>query len=322
MKAVVLTHTGKPEVLKIMEVPIPKVIPGWVLIKVKGFGLNRSELMMRQFEANASYIKLPRILGIECVGEVENPSDSHFKIGQKVIALMGGMGRTFDGSYAEYALIPSKNVFSVESKMSWSELAAIPESYFTAWGSLFNCLQLKKSETILIRGGTSSAGLAAIQLAKSIGSQVIASTRNLFKSELLYQQGADYVLIDDGSISEQLKSKLPKGIDKILELVGASTLFESMSFLKQHGIICMTGILGEKHTLDRFYPIKDIPSGVYLTAFSSNNPTQEIINEIFIHIDKHFIKPKIGNIFTLNEISYAHQLMEENKANGKIVIIN
>lgn len=176
MKAVVLYKTCSPEELTISEIPVPEVKPGWLLIKVKAFGLNRSELMMREYEGNAQYIQLPRVLGIECVGEIADPSDSIFSKGQRVVALMGGMGRSFDGSYAEYTLVPAKNVFTVDSDLDWTELAAIPETYFTAYGSLFNCLQLSPEDVLIVRGGTSAAGLAAIQLAKSIGSTVLAST--------------------------------------------------------------------------------------------------------------------------------------------------
>lgn len=322
MKAVVLIQTGAPEVLQLIEVPIPAVKPGWVLIQVKAFGLNRSELMMRQYEGNAPYIQLPRILGIECVGIVANASDSHFRNGQTVVALMGGMGRSFDGSYAEYTLVPAKHVFTVDTDMSWEQLAAIPETYFTAYGSLFDSLQLRTDDVLLVRGGTSSAGLAAIQLAKSIGAIVLASTRTEEKRELLISTGADYVLIEDGTLGSQLKALYPQGVTKILELIGAVTLMESMNLLNKHGIVCVTGILGKKATLDNFYPIKDIPSGVYLTGFVSNSPSQKLIDSLFSHIKQHAIQPIIAKIFSLDQMVDAHSLMENNEANGKIVIVN
>jgi len=322
MKAVLLNHTGTPDVLKVSEVPIPTVVSGWVLIKVKAFGLNRSELMMREYEGNASYIQLPRILGIECVGEVEDGSDTHFKKGQKVVALMGGMGRSFDGSYAEYALIPAKNVFSVDTKLGWAELAAIPETYFTAYGSLFQSLQLVSTDVLLVRGGTSAAGLAAIQLAKSIGATVLASTRKESKRELLIKQGADHMLIEDGTLAPKLKQLYPQGISKILELIGPSTLYESMSLLRLHGIVCVTGILGKKATIDNFYPIKDIPTGIYLTGFVSNSPSQFIIDELFTYLGDYNLHPLIARTFSLEEIAEAHKLMESNEANGKIVVVN
>ena len=319
MKAVVLYKTCSPEELTISEIPVPEVKSGWVLIKVKAFGLNRSELMMREYEGNAPYINLPRVLGIECVGEIADVSDSTFRKRQKVVALMGGMGRSFDGSYAEYALIPTKNVFTVETDLPWEELAAIPETYFTAYGSLFSSLQLSPEDILLVRGGTSAAGLAAIQLAKSIGATVLASTRKTHKRELLINQGADHVLIDDGTLKSQLLNLYPNGITKVLELVGPVTLAELLSMVKQHGIVCVTGILGKKGTIENFYPINDIPSGVYLTGFSSNYPTQKIMDDIFSRIRNHNLCPAIAKVFALSEIGQAHRLMENNEANGKVV---
>jgi NADPH:quinone reductase len=320
MKAVVLYKTCSPLELTVSEIPIPEVRPGWVLIRVKAFGLNRSELMMREYEGNAPYITLPRVLGIECAGEIADPSDSAFHPRQRVVALMGGMGRSFDGSYAEYTLVPSKNVFSVKTEMDWEELGAIPETYFTAWGSVMDCLQLSPDDTLLVRGGTSAAGLAAIQLAKSIGATVLASTRKRTKYDQLVQQGADHVLIDDGTLKDQLLNRYPQGITKILELIGPATLLESASLIRHHGIVCVTGILGKKGTLDHFYPIKDIPPGVYLTGFSSNYPAQHIMDEIFNHIKKHHLHPSIAKVFALSAIGQAHQLMEDNASNGKVVI--
>jgi NADPH:quinone reductase-like Zn-dependent oxidoreductase len=320
MKAVVLNKTCRPEELTVSEVPVPEVKPGWVLINVKAFGLNRSELMMRAREADAPYIRLPRIPGIECAGEVANPSDSDFIKGQRVIALMGGLGRSFDGSYAEYTLVPSRNVFKVETNMGWDELAAIPESYYTAYGSIFESLQLTTEDTLLIRGGTSALGLSAIQLAKCVGATVIASTRNEKKRDLLIRQGADNVLIDNGTIREQLYCLHPEGVNKVLELIGPATLLESAGMISHGGIICSTGVLGEKGVLNNFDPIKDLPSGVYMTGFFSNFPSQKVIDEIFKLINSKNLTPIISKVFSLDEIGQAHSLMESNCANGKVII--
>jgi NADPH:quinone reductase-like Zn-dependent oxidoreductase len=320
MKAIVLYKSCSPEELKISEVPVPEVKAGWVLLKVKALGLNRSELIMRAYEADSPYIKLPRIPGIECTGEIEDPGDSNIIKGQRVIALMGGMGRSFDGSYAEYTLVPSKNVFKVDTTLGWEELAAIPETYYTAYGSLFDSLQLKPDDILLIRGGTSALGLSAIQLVKSVGGTVLASTRNEKKRDLLLSQGADNVLIDNGTITEQLFNLHPEGVNKVLDLIGPSTLLESAKLVRHHGIICSTGVLGGKGMLNNFDPIKDLPSGVYLTGFFSNYPTQEVINDIFEHLNKHKLRPIISKVFSLHEIGQAHALMEKNTANGKVIV--
>lgn len=319
MKAVILEKTCTAKELMVSNVPIPKVKPGWVLVKIKAFGINRSELIMRSIEGDAAYITLPRIPGIECVGEISDSSDSEFKKGQRVVALMGGMGRSFDGGYAEYALLPQKNVFTVETDMSWEELAAVPETYFTVYGSLFKCLQIKASDTLLIRGGTSTAGLVAIQLAKCIGSVVLATTRKSQNLDILKQHGADYALIDDGTILEQLHYVYPDGVTKVLEFIGPSTLKESMKCLSNHGVICITGILGG--AMDNFDPIKDIINGIYLCSFFSNYPTQKSIDDIFCYIKKYSLKPPIAKVFSLKDVGSAHLLLENNMAMGKVVVL-
>ncbi|MDS0524312.1 zinc-binding dehydrogenase [Clostridium sp. SHJSY1] len=320
MKAVKLEKTCKAEEMIIKDIPIPEIKPGWVLVKIKAFGINRSEVIFRSYEANASYITLPRIPGIECVGEIVNPSDSNFKTGQHIVALMGGMGRSFDGSYAEYALLPVSHVFQVNTNLSWTEMAAVPETFFTAYGSLFDCLQIQSEDIILIHAATSALGIAAIQLAKSVGCTVIGTTRKEERLEFLKEIGADFSMLDDGTLSKQIRNVFPEGLTKVLELVGPTAIEDTSKLLKKHGIICSTGQLGGS-ALQRFDVIKSIPNGVYLSSFFSNYPTQEIIDEIFNHIKKYNLKPHISKVFTLDEIAKAHLLMEQNKANGKIVVL-
>jgi NADPH:quinone reductase len=321
VKAVVLEKACTAQELLVREVPLPKVKPGWVLVKIKAFGINRSEIYTRQ--GHSPSVKLPRIIGIECVGEIADPSDSSFKNGQRVVSLMGGLGREFDGGYAEYALIPSTQVFPINNEMDWVKLAAIPEMYYTAYASLFDVLMIKRGDTLLIRGGTSSVGLAALQLAKSIETTVISTTRNKEKVEMLKQYGADFVLLDDGSMQPQLHASFPHGVNKILELVGTVTLKDSLSLLGEKGVLCMAGLLGNEWVLDQFEPMIDIPSGRYFTQFDSGvNFKKTLLTDLFQHIDQHQIEVPIAKVFTLEEISQAHLLMESNSANGKIVIVN
>ena len=320
MKAVVLEKPCEADELVVQEVPTPKVKPGWVLVKIKAFGINRSEIFTRKGESPS--VKLPRIIGIECAGEIEDPSDSSFQKGQRVVSLMGGLGREFDGSYAEYALIPSSQVYLIDNDLDWVELAAIPEMYYTAYASLFDTLRLTKGETLLIRGGTSSVGLAALQLAKSVGATVVSTTRNNEKLELLKQNGADFALLDDEILSEHLFSFFPNGVNKVLELVGTVTLKSSLKLLADHGILCMTGILGGEWVLENFEPMMDIPSGAYFTQFDSGvNFKEKLLVELFDHIGQHKINVPIAKVFPLDEIDKAHRLMESNTANGKIVVV-
>ena len=296
------------------EIPIPKVKPGWVLIKIKAFGLNHSEKILRHSEIKESYIKHPIVPGIECAGEIIDSSDSKFKKGTKVVGLMGGMGRSFNGSYAEYCLLPSHHVFEVKAKnLTWEQIAAVPETYFTAWGSLFECLDLKKEDILLIRGATCSLGFASIKIAKFSGCEkVIATTHKENKKELLKE--ADEVIIDDG----KLEGKIEK-VNKILDLVGPKTLIDYLKWYKKKGVICQTGILGGIETIN-LDPIKDIPNGVYLTGFFSNYPSQKIIDEIFEFIEKNKIEIHIGKIYKFSDIKQALIDQDKNMINGKIVI--
>lgn len=251
MKAVVLTEPTMAENVVLSHIPVPQVRPGWVLVKVKAFGLNHSEQILRLHEIQADYINKPIIPGIECVGEITDPSDSHFQKGEKVAALMGGMGRSFNGSYAEYVLLPESNVFSVRTNLSWTEMAAVPETWFTAWGSLFECLNIKESDTLLIRGATCALGYAAIRIARSTGCKVIATTHKESKLPLLKE--ADRAVLDTGRLAGGMQ-----GITKALELVGPKTLRDTLRCTEKGGIVCSTGILGGVYTLNGFDPIKEI----------------------------------------------------------------
>lgn len=320
MKAVVLTKPCKAEEMALTEIPVPETRPGWVLIKVKAFGINHSEVLLRQFEIAQDYIRKPIVPGIECVGEIADPSDSGFSKGQCVIALMGGMGRSFNGSYAEYALLPVSHVFPIENSLDWTELAAIPETFYTAYGSLVLSLQLNAKDTLLIRGGSSTVGIAALQLAKAIGAKVVTTTRSEKKADLLRGYGADDVVMEGDGFRSRFLEKYPVGATKVLELIGASTLYESLRLTAMHGIVCHTGLLGGVYGLKDFDPIKDIPSGIYLTGFYSNKPTVQQIDGLMSLIEKGGIHPVIAENFPLENISDAHLLAEQRGQIGKIVV--
>ncbi len=317
MKAILLTHCCSAQEMCVSEISIPQVKPGWVLVKIHAAGLNHSEALLRMFEIENDYIRKPIVPGIECVGEIADPSNSPFAKGDKVIALMGGMGRSFNGSYAEYALLPESNVFKVETDLDWVPLAAVPETYFTAYGSLTECLMLKENDTLLIRGATSTVGQAAIQLAHAMGATVIAACRRESSFEKMKNIGADLCIIDDEHISEQALQTRP---NKILELIGPKTLQDSLRTVTHPGFVCNTGILGNVFTVDSFDPIKYIPNGVFLSGFFSNFPTQEVITSLFELINKKHIKPLYSRVFGLNEISEAHTLLEKGGAGGKIIL--
>lgn len=321
MKAAVTTRAGGPNTIITLETPKPTVKQGWVLIKVKAFGLNRSELFTRRGESPG--VEFPRIQGIECVGEVEEDLSNTFKVGQKVMALMGGMGRFYDGGYAEYTLVPKENVFSFESNLDWKILGAIPEMFQTVSGSLNQALEIKKGDVLLIRGGTSSIGLLSCQLAKYIGATVISTTRNSDKKSFLEENGADYVILDKGEVNKYLRKIYPNGVDKVLELIGTVTLKDSLKCIKLKGVVCMTGILGNEWTMKNFTPMGDIPSLGRLTVYmgEANNITQDMLQEFIDGVEEGKIKLNIDSTFALTEVGKVHSYMEKNHAKGKIVVV-
>lgn len=313
MKAVVLDKITEGKDIVLSDVPIPEVRPGWVLVKVKAFGLNHSEKLLRLNEIRADYIQKPVIPGIECVGEIVDPSDSGIAVGQKVAALMGGMGRSFNGSYAEYALLPKRIVFIIDSDLPWEALGAVPETYFTAWGSLFECLHLTAGDTLLIRGATCALGYAAIQIAKALGCRVIATTHREDKLPLIMD--ADEAVIDDGKLNGKIH-----GVTKALDLIGPRNLKDTLTAVEKGGIVCQTGLLGGVYALNGFDPIKDIPNGVYLTGFFSNYPTQQVMDEIFVFLKEKKLVPVNGKVFDFESVREAVTAQDEGKVNGKIII--
>src|SRR5665213_257332 len=206
MKAIVITQYGGPEVLMVQERPDPKPTPGHVIIDVKAFGLNHAEVYFRK----GIWGDVAEITGIECVGLVKSDPDRNFAVGQKVVAIVGGMGRNLNGSYAELVSVPASNVVAVNTDLSWELLAAIPESYATAWTALFGILKIAKGQTLVIRGATSALGQAAINLASHARLRVIGTTRDAGKREMLAGLGADETLIEAPELSSALRERHPK----------------------------------------------------------------------------------------------------------------
>ena len=313
MKAVLIDKITEGKDIVLSDAPIPSVHPGWVLVKVRAFGLNHSEKLLRLNEIRADYIQKPVIPGIECVGEIADPSDSGLEVGQKIVALMGGMGRSFNGSYAEYALLPRRIVFPMESDLEWEALGAVPETYFTAWGSLFECLHLTENDTLLIRGATCALGYAAMQIAKALGCKIIATTHREDKLPLIAD--ADEAIIDDGKLSGKIS-----GATRALDLIGPRNLRDTLTAVEKGAVVCQTGLLGGIYALNGFDPIKDIPNGVYLTGFFSNYPTQAVIDEIFTFLNEKKLVPVCGKVFDFENVRDAIIAQDVGGVNGKIVV--
>lgn len=321
MKAAVIHKAGGPDVLQIENRPIPVPKPGEVLIRVRAFGLNRSEMFTRQ--GLSPGVPFPRILGIEAVGTVVAAPGGELAEGTTVATAMGGMGRQFDGSYAEYTCVPTGQAQALQTDLPWEVLGAAPEMLQTAWGSLFTALRLAPGESLLVRGGTTSVGLAAAAIAKAHGVTVAATTRNPASADLLRANGAEAVFMDDGAIAGAVRQARPDGFDKVLELVGATTLRDSLRCAKPPGLVCMTGMVGNAWSLADFSPMEVIPTAVGLTIYDGGpkdfmrTPLQELVDQIAAGT----LRIPVGRIFPLDNIVEAHRLMDSNKAGGKIVVL-
>lgn len=322
MRAILRERFGGPDVLVIRDIPEPEPKPGHVVIQIKAFGINHAEMHMRRGE----WAEAAPVSGIECVGVVKSCPGGELPIGAKVAALMGGLGRSINGSYAEYTRAPATNVASIESDLPWAELAAIPETYAVAWTCLFRNLEIKKGQLLVVRGGTSSFGQAAIKLAVNAGVRVIATTRDRAGFAMVEKLGANRGEIERHDLAQHIPEA--KKIDAVLDLVGNSVMLDSLAMLRRGGRSCLAGWLGGLDPIRDFNPLLQMPSGVNLTFFGSfvfgtpgfplsDVPLQRIAEDAAAgRID---VKPT--RVFRFDEIREAHRVMEANEARGKMVVV-
>lgn len=316
MKAIVIYEPGGPDKLIYQDVPTPQVKEGWSLVKVKGFGINHSEIFTR--EGKSPSVQFPRILGIECVGEVAESSTPALRVGQKVTSIMGEMGRAFDGSYAEYVLLPNAQIYPIESDRDWATLAAIPETYYTAFGSLQQ-LRIAPHDRVLVRAATSGVGVAFALLLKARLPHITlhGACRKLEKAEHLRAVGFDAVIADSNGVLQT-----DERYDKILELVGPATLRDSLAHINEGGIVCQTGQLGNQWYLNDFDPIVELKHNCYLTTFHSALVSGERMAALFRDIDAHNVPIPIERRYTLEQVPDAHRFLQSADSFGKVVVVN
>ncbi|MDQ0306386.1 NADPH:quinone reductase-like Zn-dependent oxidoreductase [Kitasatospora herbaricolor] len=320
MRAVVLDGPGPVEQLRLTRLPLPEPPPGWVRIKVEAFGLNRSELHTRLGLAQG--VTFPRVPGIEATGTVDTDPDGVLRPGQQVVTLMGGMGRTFDGGYAEYTVVPRAQVVPFRSELPWEVLGAVPETLQTAYGSLTVGLDLRAGQSLLIRGGTSALGLVAATLAKDLGATVLATTRAAGRVQALADHGVDHPVVDDGEVAARVRAILPGGVDAALELVGTPTLPDTLAATRVHGTVCFTGMLSNRWTVPDFYPIDYLPRGVRLTAYSGGaaDLPARVLQRHLDRIEAGDLTPGPTHVYPLDAIRAAHEDLEHGRRFGKLVV--
>jgi NADPH2:quinone reductase len=323
MKAIVISTYGGPEVLTVTELPDPVPAEGEVLIRVRAFGLNHAETYMR----SGAWGQVAQVPGIECAGTVQADPSGRLAEGTAVVAILGGMGRTRNGSYAELVTVPASNVVPVRTSLSWTDLVALPEVYATAWAGWHQNLGLQPGQTVLVRGGTSALGQAAVNVAAEEGATVIATTRNPGRADLLRDIGATEVLIDDGQLAAQV-GKLGAEVDAVFDLVGNSVLRDSLRIVRARGRVCQLGFLGGLEPVADFNPITDLPTSVQFSFYGSafvlgtdkfplaDIPLQEMITKA--ETGRYQARP--ARVFGFEEIVKAHRAMEEGLAAGKMVV--
>lgn len=323
MRAIVIDKFGGLDSLVYTDLPEPEPLAGHVVIEIKAFGINHAEMHMRRGE----WAEAAKVSGIECVGIVKSCPGGEFPVGAKVAALMGGLGRTINGSYAEYTRAPVSNVALIESDLPWAQLAALPETYATAWTCLFRNLELTSGQTIVIRGATSSLGQAAVNLAVNAGATVIATTRSEKRFAMLRDLGAARVELEGPDLSKRLAET--KQLDAVLDLVGNSTILDSLAMLRRGGRACLAGWLGGLAPIADFNPLLQMASGVYLTFFGSfvfgtpGFPVSDIpLQQIAADIAAGRFNAKPSRVFGFDEIREAHRVMEANEAGGKMVVVH
>jgi NADPH2:quinone reductase len=321
MRAVVLDAPGPPEALTIRELPVPTPRPGWVLIRVRAFGLNRSELHTRLGLAGEG-VSFPRVLGIEATGVVEACPGGEFAEGQQVAAMMGGMGRQYDGGYAEYTCVPAAQVVPFSSELDWATLGAVPEMLQTSYGSLTVGLDAQAGQSILIRGGTSSIGMATAVLAKRRGMTVLSTTRSTARAAALTAVGVDHVLVDDGDVATRARAVFPDGVDLALELVGTPTLPDTLRAVRVHGVACFTGMLSNEWTVKDFYPIDYLPRGVRLAAYGGDagDLPAAVLQEFLDAVAAGSAQVPVAHVYPLEQIVQAHADLEAGRSAGKLVV--
>jgi NADPH:quinone reductase len=323
MKAIVITAYGGPEMLSVTELPDPVPAAGEVLIRVRAFGLNHAETYMR----SGAWGTVAQVTGIECAGTVQADPNGRLAAGTPVIAILGGMGRTRNGSYAELVTVPAGNVVPVSTALPWTDLVPLPEVYATAWAGLHQNLRLRPGQTVLVRGATSALGQAAVNIAAEDGVTVIATTRSAGRADRLRDIGAASVLVDDGTLADQVV-RLNLRVDGVFDLVGNSALRDSLRIARPGGRVCQLGFLGGLEPVAEFNPIADVPTGVQFSFYGSafvlgteSFPLADIpLQEMITKAESGRYRAKPVKVFGFEEIVEAHRAMEQGLAGGKMVV--
>lgn len=312
MRAVVVHKAGGPEVLKIEERPIPEATDTQSVMRIHAFSVHRYEVLTR--EGGSPSVKFPRVIGIEAVGEVYQPAkNSHLKKGQRVFTISGGFGREFDGAYQDYALVPDNQLYAVDFDGSWEKFANYPETFYTAFGAL-KTIKPEPGKTLLVRGGTTGVGMAAIELGKAMGMNVTATSRRPERLQSLLDLGADSAILDTDE-----KLDTTDSFDKIVDMVGSIAIEDTLAHLNRGGFYTLVGMLSGEWIWNNFDPFENLGEK-YISAFDGI-VRQEWIDEMFELINKNNLEIPISKVFKLDDIQAAHEyVMKKDRPMGQVIV--
>ena len=323
MNCIEITKPGGPENLLLVKKQTPKPSLDEVLIKVKAAGINRPDIMQRE----GRYPPPPGasdIPGLEIAGEIVeiNASNTRFKLGDKVCALVSG------GGYSSYCNAPIQQTLPIPRGLSFVEAAAIPETFFTVWTNVFDRGNLSKQDTILIHGGTSGIGTTAIQLARAFGAKVfttVGSDEKCMKTKILGAElSINYKKQDFAEEINHYTNK--KGVNMILDMIGAEYFEKNLNILSINGklvIIAFQGGFEKKLNLLPILIKRLTVTGSTLRPRSPNEKgliAESLFKKVWPLIEKGVVMPQIYVTYKLEDASKAHTLMESSQHIGKIVL--
>jgi len=324
MKAVVITNPGGPEVLQVQERPVPVPSVGEILIKVFAAGVNRPDIAQRKGNYPPPAGASPDIPGLEIAGIVEALGKDCFnwKIGDKVCALVTG------GGYAEYCAVPEGQCLQIPSMLSFEDAASLPETFFTVWSNVFDRGKLRPGEKLLVHGGSSGIGVAAIQMAKAWGANVYVTAGSDEKCSFCEKLGAEkainYIAQDFKEEIKKLTSS--KGVDVILDMIGGDYTPDNLDILAEDGRLVLINFMrGDETTLKLSVVMRKrlTITGSLLRPRNSlfkSSIAQKLTEFVWPWLESGTIKPVVCQIFPLKKADEAHRLMESSSHIGKIVL--
>jgi NADPH2:quinone reductase len=324
MKAVVITHPGGPEVLQLVERPKPSLAANEVLVKVAAAGINRPDVFQRKGNYPPPADAPQDIPGLEIAGTIAQagPDVTRWKIGDKVCALVWG------GGYAAYCNVPEGQCLPIPDSLTFIEAAALPETFFTVWTNVFDRGKLQPGESLLVHGGSSGIGVAAIQMATALGSTVYVTAGSDEKCKFCEDLGAakaiNYNTEDFTTAIASLTHN--KGVNVILDMIGGNYTPGNIQSLAEEGRLVMINTMkGKDVQVDLAQVMR---KRLIITGSMLRSREIPFKSAIARNLEKHIwpllaskkIKPVIYSVFTALQAANAHQLMERNNHMGKIVL--